>query len=65
MAFSKKKTTICHLLCHSFEEANSNEVDDGKSNWDYFIATFKHMQNPYQILIMPLTLWSGFQQGSS
>lgn len=26
------------------------------------MATFQHMRNPYQILIVGLTLWSGFEQ---
>ena len=27
------------------------------------VATFKHMKKPYQILVIPLTIWSGFEQG--
>jgi predicted MFS family arabinose efflux permease len=26
-------------------------------------ATFKHMKKPYQLLVIPLTLWSGVEQG--
>ena len=27
------------------------------------IATFKHMMKPYQLLVIPLTIWSGVEQG--
>ena len=27
------------------------------------MATFKHMTKPYQLLIIPLTIWSGLEQG--
>jgi hypothetical protein len=26
-------------------------------------ATFRHMKKPYQLLIIPLTIWSGLEQG--
>lgn len=28
-----------------------------------FLATGKHMRNPYQILLIPITIWSGLEQG--
>ncbi|KAK7081147.1 Ion channel regulatory protein UNC-93 [Halocaridina rubra] len=34
----------------------------GKSGWDLLVATFNHMRHPYQILIIPLTVWSGVEQ---
>ena len=27
------------------------------------IATFVHMKKPYQLLVIPLTIWSGLEQG--
>ncbi len=27
------------------------------------IATFRHLRNPFQLLLIPLTMWSGFEQG--
>ena len=27
------------------------------------LATFAHMRNPYQLLVIPLTVWSGIEQG--
>jgi hypothetical protein len=26
-------------------------------------ATFQHMKKPYQIMLIPLTIWSGMEQG--
>ncbi|XP_013413313.1 protein unc-93 homolog A [Lingula anatina] len=34
-----------------------------KFSFDLFIATFKHMRRPEQILLIPLTMYSGFEQG--
>ncbi len=42
-----------------------NNVLDGDNSMagvGLLVATFKHMANPYQLLIIPLTLWSGFEQ---
>ncbi|XP_050733436.1 UNC93-like protein [Eriocheir sinensis] len=35
----------------------------GKSEKELLVATFKHMRHPYQLLIIPLTIWSGVEQG--
>ena len=43
-----------------------NERDDGKvklTGKQLLVATFKHIKKPYQILIIPLTFWSGIVQG--
>ncbi|XP_066987255.1 UNC93-like protein [Macrobrachium rosenbergii] len=34
----------------------------GKSGWELLVATFNHMRHPYQLLIIPLTVWSGVEQ---
>ncbi len=44
----------------SFPGVNDN--DEGMSGVSLLIATFKHMLNPLQLLIIPLTMWSGFEQ---
>lgn len=36
---------------------------EGKSEMQLLVATFKHMRHPYQLLIIPLTIWSGVEQG--
>jgi hypothetical protein len=38
-----------------------DSLNSKKAGLELLIATVKHMRNPYQILIIPLTLWSGFQ----
>ena len=41
------------------------DQDEGKvlSGFQLLIATFRHLKNPFQILLIPLTMWSGFEQG--
>ncbi|XP_071528811.1 UNC93-like protein [Panulirus ornatus] len=36
--------------------------DGGKSSLQLLVATFNHMRHPYQLLIIPLTIWSGVEQ---
>lgn len=31
----------------------------GLSGWKLCLATFKHLRNPYQLMLIPLTLWCG------
>ena len=35
----------------------------GKSGLSLLVATFQHLKKPYQVLIIPLTMWSGVEQG--
>ncbi|XP_043230217.1 UNC93-like protein isoform X2 [Amphibalanus amphitrite] len=43
------------------KERTNNQGE--KSPLQLLLATFVHLKKPYQILIVPLTLWSGFEQG--
>jgi hypothetical protein len=38
------------------------EIEKETSSVATLISTFKHMKNKYQILIMPMTFWLGFEQ---
>lgn len=46
----------------NFGEAGRQGSGTGKSGFELAIATFRHLKNPYQLLIIPLTMWSGFEQ---
>ncbi|XP_042205192.1 UNC93-like protein isoform X2 [Homarus americanus] len=35
----------------------------GKSSLQLLVATFNHLRHPYQLLIVPITIWSGLEQG--
>lgn len=48
-------TAILFLLTRRDATANSKG-----GNCNVLIATFRQMRNPYQILIIPLTMWIGF-----
>ena len=47
------------FIFQRFGEAAKTESNGtgGKTGWRLLAATFQHMRNPYQILIIPLTLW--------
>ena len=61
------------VLCSQFGNSwisplsryGENERDEGEklSGKQLLVATFKHMKKYYQILIIPLTFWSGVEQG--
>jgi predicted MFS family arabinose efflux permease len=42
---------------------SSGTRKEDKSNLTLLVATFQHMTKPYQMLIIPLTIWSGVEQG--
>ncbi len=43
------------------EEMKSSR-GNGKSSGQMLIATFNQLKDPYQLLIIPLTLWAGFDR---
>jgi len=46
-----------------YGEADREEKKEKRSGIQLLVATFKHMKKPYQLLIIPLTFWSGVEQG--
>jgi len=46
-----------------FGESADREKKEKLSGCQLLVATFKHMAKPYQGLILPLTIWSGVEQG--
>lgn len=45
-----------------YGENDRQGSSDGKSGLQLLVATFLHMRHPYQLLIIPLTIWSGVEQ---
>ena len=43
-------------------DSNGQKKED-KTAMTLLVATFKHMKKPYQMFIIPLTIWSGLEQG--
>ena len=41
---------------------SSKKKNENKSPIDLLVNTVKHLRNKKQLLIIPLTLWSGFEQ---
>ena len=50
------------LITYRFGESARQGSSTGKAGVELILATFEHMKNHYQLLIIPLTLWSGFEQ---
>ena len=54
------------LVKDEFLRFGENERKEGKeklSGKQLLVATFQHMKKKNQIFIIPLTLWSGIEQG--
>lgn len=45
-----------------FGEGMRQGSGTGLTGWRLFVATFKQMKNPYQLILIPLTFWCGFEQ---
>lgn len=58
----RKRGKINLLLLERFGESARQGSATGKAGVELLLATFEHMKNYYQLLIIPLTLWSGFEQ---
>ena len=61
--FGNEIVTIIYLLFSRYGEADRDEKKEKRSGIQLLVATFKHMKKPYQLLIIPLTFWSGVEQG--
>ena len=46
-----------------YGESDRGSDKEKQGGWQLLVATFKHMKKPYQLLIIPLTFWSGVEQG--
>lgn len=45
-----------------YGEDERNEEKPKLTGVQLLLATFRHMKNPYQILLIPITFWSGIEQ---
>ncbi|XP_076033862.1 UNC93-like protein isoform X2 [Oratosquilla oratoria] len=63
--FALLSSALIALLVDPLDKYGENDrvgSSTGKSGWELLVATFNHMRHPYQILIIPLTIWSGVEQ---
>ncbi|TRY61495.1 hypothetical protein TCAL_05719 [Tigriopus californicus] len=66
LACSLVSATVVALFVDPLSRYGEHERDDGReklSGLQLLVATFQHMTKPYQILVIPLTFWSGIEQG--
>ncbi|XP_015713482.1 protein unc-93 homolog A [Coturnix japonica] len=47
----------------SEQAENEKEIQKTSSFWSTFLATFQHLKDKRQCLLIPLTMYSGFEQG--
>lgn len=50
------------LFLDTYKQIGLEMTDNITSPWEMLLNTVKHIKNPNQILIIPLTLYSGFEQ---
>lgn len=59
---TKTKVQLYNVLCRYGEKERSGATSQLQGT-DLMVATFRHMKKPYQLLMIPLTIWSGMEQG--
>lgn len=47
----------------SDQAETEKEIQKTPSFWSTFLATFQHLKDKRQCLLIPLTMYSGFEQG--
>ncbi|XP_069973442.1 UNC93-like protein [Penaeus vannamei] len=47
----------------TFERKSPDATEDGESTLQLLAKTFSHIRHPYQVFIIPITIWSGLEQG--
>lgn len=47
---------------NKFGKIDTNTTNEARTGMQLLLATFNHMRHPYQLLIFPLTIWSGVEQ---
>ncbi|KAM5163098.1 protein unc-93 homolog A [Mantella aurantiaca] len=45
------------------KDEETGKDDKRESFWITILATFRHLQDKRQVLLIPITMWSGFEQG--
>lgn len=64
LVFALLSSVIIVLLVDPLSRFLGDRAEtENKSEIQLLIATFNHMRHPYQLLIIPLTMWSGIEQG--
>ena len=49
--------------CPRYGEDERKEEQPKLTGCQLLVATFRHMKKPYQLLLIPITFWSGIEQG--
>lgn len=60
LAISLQSTMIL-ATCVDPSPTVESDIVESRSSWRMLFATFRHLRDPNQLLIIPLTLWTGFE----
>ena len=61
MIFAISSIIFLFFLLDKFNRKQTNDKEKGFS-FDLLTLTVKHLRHKYQLLLIPFTLWSGFEQ---
>lgn len=63
MIYPPNSSTYLPNPTYRYGELEREDEKEKRSGMQLLGATFSHMKKPYQLLIIPLTFWSGVEQG--
>jgi len=66
LGFSLSAAAIIAIFVDPLTRFGEDERNEGKeelSGVQLLVATFRHMKNKNQLLVIPITIWSGIEQG--
>jgi len=63
LTLSLLSSVVLALCVDPLSRFVSGPTSSGEGGCGLLVATFGHMRHPYQLLLIPLTMWSGLEQG--
>ncbi|XP_066987251.1 LOW QUALITY PROTEIN: protein unc-93 homolog A-like [Macrobrachium rosenbergii] len=62
LACALASALVIAIFLDPLSRFTSDSSEESESSLKLLVATFNHMRHPYQLLIIPLTIWSGIEQ---
>ena len=63
LTFSCKRRNVPKILLIDFRFGENDSEDSTKTGLQLIYATGRQMKNKKQLLLLPITIWSGLEQG--
>jgi len=61
LAISLQATLLLVIMVDPSPVGESDALKESRSGKGMLMATFRQLKNPSQLLVIPLTLWTGFE----